>query len=154
MNQKPLPIEWVERIFMRLHGRFGNTFFDKYRIGQLNDNGDDIGVENAKQVWAEELAGMTVERIAEALKCSYEYAPSCDDFKANCVIRAQVQDYKAIEKKIDYEAGKEFASNVVDFIEKKKTTQKDYKQWARDILANPSIYPDYSVKCAREALSA
>ena len=42
-----LPAEWIERIFMRLHGRFGNTFLEKFRIGKLNDSGEDIGIANA-----------------------------------------------------------------------------------------------------------
>ena len=60
-----LPVEWVNRLFMRLHGRFGNGFFDKFRIGQTDRDGNDIGVENAKQVWAEELAGLDNSGIAE-----------------------------------------------------------------------------------------
>ncbi|CAB4121755.1 hypothetical protein UFOVP17_3 [uncultured Caudovirales phage] len=84
MNKQPLPLEWIERIFMRLHGRFGNNFTDKFKIGQLDINGRDIGIENAKQVWSEELAGISAERIKSALLHQYEYAPSCDQFKAQC----------------------------------------------------------------------
>lgn len=79
-----LPIEWIERIFMRLHGRFGNAFLDKFRIGSLNDKGEDIGLENAKKVWSEELANVSVERIKAGLLSSFDYPPSCDDFKAKC----------------------------------------------------------------------
>lgn len=82
--QQQLPTEWVERIFMRLHGRFGNAFFDKFRVGQLNDDGEDIGILNAKQVWAEDLAHLSPERLKKGLAASFEYAPSCDDFKAAC----------------------------------------------------------------------
>ena len=46
-----LPAEWAERIFMRLHGRFGNNFFDKFKIGQVNDAGEDVGIANAKATW-------------------------------------------------------------------------------------------------------
>jgi len=51
-----LPTEWVDRIFMRLHG----------------------------QVWAEELAGISPNRIKNALLHNYDYAPSCDQFKDQC----------------------------------------------------------------------
>ena len=78
-----LPIEWVDRIFMRLHGRFGNSFTDKFKLGQIVD-GVDIGIANAKQVWAEELAGISPNRIKNALLHNYDYAPSCDQFKAQC----------------------------------------------------------------------
>lgn len=82
--QKQLPPEWIERIFMRLHGRFGNAFFDKFRVGQLNDAGEDLGVLNAKQVWAEDLAHLSVDRLKKGMSASFEYAPSCDDFKRAC----------------------------------------------------------------------
>ena len=101
MNKHPLPIDWIERIFMRLHGRFGNNFTDKFKIGQIDKNGRDIGIENAKQVWSEELAGISPDRIKTALLHQYEYAPSCDQFKAQCKSTTQAHtDFLAIEKKI------------------------------------------------------
>ena len=36
---QPLAAAWVERIFMRLHGRFGNPFLDKFRAGQIAQDG-------------------------------------------------------------------------------------------------------------------
>lgn len=83
MPSNPLPPEWVEKIFMRLHGRFGNPFLAKYRVGQVDEStGEDIGVLNAKHVWAEELAHLTPERIGKALVAKYESmnGPSADDF--------------------------------------------------------------------------
>jgi hypothetical protein len=82
--QKQLQPEWIERIFMRLHGRFGNTFLDKFRVGQLNNQGEDIGVLNAKQVWAEDLGHLSAERLSKGLATNFEYPPSCDDFKRAC----------------------------------------------------------------------
>jgi hypothetical protein len=84
MNKQPLPLEWIERIFSRLHGRFGNSFTDKFKMGQYDANGNDIGLLNAKHVWSEELAGISPERIKNGLLATYEYAPSCDQFKAQC----------------------------------------------------------------------
>lgn len=83
-SRDPLPASWVERIFQRLHGRFGNQFFDKFRAGQLNARGDDVGIENAKQVWAEELAGMTPDEIKRGLGTAFKFAPACDEFRAAC----------------------------------------------------------------------
>lgn len=84
MNKQPLPLEWIERIFSRLHGRFGNSFTDKFKMGQYDAHGNDIGLLNAKHVWSEELAGISPERIKNGLLATYEYAPSCDQFKAQC----------------------------------------------------------------------
>lgn len=83
MQRKTLPPDWIEKIFMRLHGRFGNPFLAKYRIGQVDqESGEDVGVMNAKLVWAEELAHLTPERISKALVAKYESmnGPSADDF--------------------------------------------------------------------------
>ena len=81
-TSKVLPAEWVDRIFVRLHGRFGNMFFDKYRLGQISQAGEDIGIENAKLVWGEELGALNVEQITRALSTSYKFPPSCDEFKS------------------------------------------------------------------------
>lgn len=69
---------------MRLHGRFGNQFFDKFRVGKRNSNGDDVGIENAKQVWADELSGYSVNEIKLGLEHQFTFPPSCDEFKTAC----------------------------------------------------------------------
>ena len=102
-----LPDDWIDRIFMRLHGRFGNNFTDKFKLGQIID-GMDIGIANAKQVWAEELAGISGDRIKVALEHNYEYAPSCDQFKAQCKSSAEShKDFVAIGKKFTQEQKEE-----------------------------------------------
>lgn len=99
MSHKQLPIEWVERIFQRLHGRFGSEFTNKYKIGDLDNQGRDIGLENAKQVWAEELGNLGTERIAQGLRCNFQRAPSCDEFKRACVpVIAAHQDFIQLPK--------------------------------------------------------
>lgn len=149
-----LPIEWVTRIFMRLHGRFGNMFFDKFRIGELSATGQDIGIENAKIVWSEELAGISPERIKNALNTTFDYPPSCDDFKAAC--RSTPEAHKDFIKLPAPVISEE------DFLKNKKKLQEltsqlkpteDYKKWARNILANPAKLPDISIRFAKEALS-
>lgn len=75
---------WAEKIFMRLHGRFGNQFFDKFRVGKLSSSGDDVGVENAKQVWASELSGYAANELKRGLEQQFSYPPSCDEFKSAC----------------------------------------------------------------------
>jgi hypothetical protein len=154
MKSEPLPINWVTKIFMQLHGRFGNTFFDKYRIGTLNESGQDMGIENAKQVWAQELAGTSPERISMALMASYDYPPSCDDFKMNCAIKAQQPIYTALPAPNNKETNKAFADNVVKFISEHTAPKADYKAWAKRILANPQNFPDSSLTAAKEAMKA
>jgi len=150
MNVQPLQPEWVERIFMRLHGRFGNTFFNKFKIGTLNANGEDAGIVNAKATWAHELAGITPERLKAGLDAQYDRAPDCDLFKANCYVRHQVADYKALPAPMDLEANKLNAEKVQSFVAERMKNKTDYRAWIKPILANPKAYPDISLKFAKE----
>ena len=80
----PLPSNWVEEIFRRFHGRFGNRFFAEFALGRVGKNGQDEGIENAKKVWGEELAGFTPEEIKRGLSAQYPFMPDCDKFKIAC----------------------------------------------------------------------
>lgn len=84
MQAHPLPVAWVERIFERLHGRFGAPFLGKWASGQVGADGLDRGVENAKRVWASELTGYTTDELKRGLSASYGFPPSLDEFRAAC----------------------------------------------------------------------
>lgn len=156
MNNEPLQPRWVERIFMELHGRFGNVFLDKFRIGELNDDEKDIGIENAKLTWGKRLAGMSGERIKAAIDADYDYAPSCDDFKSKCVTPRHIEDYKALSAPVDREASKQYAANVVSFVAEKVKDKTNYKSWAEDLISGKKIsdQPDLAIQMARSALAA
>jgi hypothetical protein len=146
-----LPAEWVERIFMRLHGRFGNNFFDKFKIGQLNDAGEDVGIANARATWSLELAGVSAERIKAGLDAKYQYAPNCDEFLKNCVT-SNIHDFKALPAPVSYEDNKVHADKLALFIHERLKPQTDYHAWAKRILRNPQNFPDTSVEAARNVL--
>ncbi|WP_293005847.1 hypothetical protein [Nitrosomonas sp.] len=80
----PLPSSWIDEIFKRFHGRFGNRFFAEYSLGRVGADGQDQGITNAKNVWADELAGFTPEEIKRGLSAQYEFLPDCDKFKLAC----------------------------------------------------------------------
>lgn len=144
-----LPSEWIDRIFMRLHGRFGNNFIDKYKTGQKDEYGNDLGIINAKHVWSEELAGISADKIKNALLHSYDYAPSCDQFKAQCKATTQQSFTVALPKpKISDEQLADIHEKISAFTSGKR----DYKLWAKKIIADPSKYPDISLRYAKEAL--
>lgn len=148
----PLPSEWIDRIFFRLHGRFGNNFLDKFKIGQIDESGIDIGLINAKQVWAEELAEMSAEKIKNALMHNYDYAPSCDQFKAQCKLQTQMpehKDYKALPKP---KMTEDQLNQIHDKLSAFTSNKRDMKAWAKRIVDNPSMYPDISLRFAKEAL--
>ena len=84
MNKKILPASWVDRIFLRLDGVYGSEFTGKY--SKNDENGFDLGLANAKQVWAEELGGFAdnPEAFAYALDHLPERAPNVIRFRDLC----------------------------------------------------------------------
>lgn len=81
---QPLPRAWVDRIFSRLQGVYGREFSGQYSTGLVD--GIDHGLENAKQVWAEELAGFqeNPQAIAYALETLPDKAPNAIRFRDAC----------------------------------------------------------------------
>lgn len=80
---KLLP-EWIDRIFARLQGVYGTQFTGKFsRV----ESGVDVGLLNAKEVWAEELGGFAdkPEAIAFALKnLPSDFCPNAIEFRDLC----------------------------------------------------------------------
>jgi hypothetical protein len=62
--------------------------------------------------------------------------------------------YAQISKTIDYAGNQKHAEEVKQAIEKMTKPNRDYKDWARKIIANPKNYPDISLRYAKEALNA
>lgn len=152
-NSNDLPIEWIERIFMRLHGRFGNQFYDKFRISQFNDKGEDIGIENAKQTWCSELAGISADRIAIAIKAVYQYPPSCDEFKQVCLssVLSKESDFKALPKPVVDEEILQAGLDRMNKIVKDNARNSSFTAWIFKILDNPKNYSQISFDTAIEA---
>ncbi|MBL0011307.1 MAG: hypothetical protein IPP22_10560 [Nitrosomonas sp.] len=109
----PLPSNWVDEIFKRFHGRFGNRFFAEYSTGKLNRDGEDVGVVNARNVWAEELAGFTPEEIKRGMSVQYPFMPDCDKFKLACrpTIDYEQAHIEAVEQMQQRKTGKDEWSN-------------------------------------------
>lgn len=83
--QKMLPLAWVDRIFMRLQGVYGREFTAQFSVIDPT-TGMDVGIENAKQVWSEELGSFTdwPEAISYALKNLPERSPNVIRFRELC----------------------------------------------------------------------
>jgi hypothetical protein len=155
-SSNDLPLVWVERIFQRLHGRFGNPFLDKFRTGQADVNGNDIGIENAKRIWSEELAGISAERLKTALEASYDYPPSCDEFKQACRSRPEshVDLPKLPKPEIEPEQLEKRRSEVRTVAEAMKAKHPS-REWAQRILSRREAgekLPNIAVEFAQEAI--
>lgn len=78
----------VKRLFMVLHGWYGNQFLAKFATGELDDQGKDRGIKSARMVWASELAKFDAETImAAASRCKEDhqkFPPSLPEFLALC----------------------------------------------------------------------
>jgi hypothetical protein len=85
MAMKSLPADWVDRIFARLQGAYGREFTGQFSMIDQS-TGIDIGIENAKVVWGEELAMFAdnAEAIAYGLKSLPEKAPNVLRFRETC----------------------------------------------------------------------
>jgi hypothetical protein len=81
----------VKRVFMVLHGFYGNLFLSKFSTGAV-ENGEDQGIANARRIWAHGLSVFDAETIKSALRACQErhseYPPSLPQFVALCAAKA------------------------------------------------------------------
>ncbi len=126
-----LPMSWIDKIFHRLLGVYGAQFKAKFSVVE---NGVDVGLMNAKEVWSEELATFVgfPESIAYALKnLPSERAPNAIEFRELCR-RAPRKEVPAIEYKPtteDHERAIKAAESAVAALKPKLSDGID-KHWA------------------------
>ena len=120
-----LPIAWVDRMFARLQGIYGREFTSQFSV--IDANGNDVGMANAKQVWAEELAGFVdkPEAIAFVLKNLPDRVPNAIKFRDMC--------RQAPAKTIDLQLGYEK-------IEIDEKTAKENLEKIRQMIGSNNIY--------------
>jgi len=69
------------------------------------------------------------------------------------LLKPKEEFYKALPRPVPNEISKQQSEKIVEMVKEIKPV-KDYKKWARDILANPKGLPDISIRFAKEALNA
>lgn len=159
LKRQPLPDSWVERIFDRMQGLYGSLWLDRWRSGEMVEQGGmrfDRGLLLAKATWAEELAGFAdqAERIGRALEaCRHRnLPPTLPEFLDFCR-QAHIDAPKALPApEIPVDVRRARAAELEAASKKIANKKDDGRQWARDILKNPKQFPHISVKFAREAL--
>lgn len=152
---KPQPNDQphVRKLFMLLHGAYGNPFIAKFSSGERDADGKDKGIRSAMMVWGHGLldfAPDVVEAAAKRYTMLYpEFPPNLPQFEAVCrsmVPRktfAEEQGLKALPAPTQSRA--DVALDVVG----------DGRDWARRILAGVDAGDRRSptvVRFAREAL--
>lgn len=120
-----LPIAWVDRMFARLQGIYGREFTSQFSV--IDANGNDVGMANAKQVWAEELAGFVdkPEAIAFVLKNLPDRVPNAIKFRDMC--------RQAPTKTVDLQLGYQ----KLDVDDK---TAKENLEKIREMIKNNNIF--------------
>lgn len=128
-QNQPLPSAWVEKIFARMQGVYGREFTGQFSTGIVN--GIDAGLENAKGVWAEELAGFAKwpEAIGYALEHLPERVPNCIKFKELCRNAPRPEPMK-LEHKLtaeQMEANKKRVKELIAGLNKTMATKGESK---------------------------
>lgn len=88
----------VRRLFMLLHGQYGNLLLSKFSTGEVDAQGKDRGMKSAQIVWASDLAKYDSEIIrAAAERCKIDhpqYPPTLGQFSAICRAMSPVKTYR------------------------------------------------------------
>ncbi|MBV7457335.1 hypothetical protein KW843_22835 [Acidovorax sp. sif1233] len=135
----------VRKLFLVLHGKYGNVFAGKFATGELNEAGKDKGVLAALRVWSAALAkypGPIIELAAERLKATHpEYPPSLPQFEKLCDAAMPRQTVAELE------GWKRLPAPEVMPVDVQVEPRCDGKDWARRIVAR-AVAGDRSVSCA------
>lgn len=89
MSAEPkLAIEHVRTLFAKLHAMYGNAALDRYRTGQTDRSGADLGVLAAQRQWHQRLQEFAPAVLIRALgQCEVRhktYAPTLPEFVDIC----------------------------------------------------------------------
>lgn len=145
----------VRKLFMLLHGSYGNLFISKFSTGEKDAQGRDKGIRAAMKVWESKLAQYSadvVETAAGRMTAAHaEYPPNLPQFEVLCIAAMPRQTY-AEENNLPRLPAPTPAAPVelVDF-----KPRGDMKDWARRLLARHDageVLKPIQLRFAREAL--
>ena len=91
-----------------------------------------------------------VEKAFDTWLINQTELPTINDIIKLC--RHKVTIFARLPSPLAQADNRRHAKEVIDFVSKNIKPQTDMQNWARKIIANPSYYPDISLKYAREAL--
>lgn len=105
--------------------------------------------------WYDKLVAYDFDVVSNAFDQwikSQDKLPTVNEIVKLC--KPKVTIYARLPSPLAVESNKQHAAEVTAYIKENIKPQKDFKAWARKIIANPKKYPDISFKLATEALSA
>jgi hypothetical protein len=139
----------IDRLFKRLSATYGAAWDRSLGESPIND---------VKTVWAHELSvyANSLHRIAWALENLPERCPNVIEFKKLCYSAPSPEALQLPEPKANPARVAAELAKLAPLREKLSApvAQKDYKQWARVILANPEGRSPAAIQMAKNALEA
>jgi len=142
-----------------MQGFYGSLWVDRWRSGELDGQGRDRGLLNAKATWSAELGGFAEqpERLTRALEACRHRAlsPTLPEFLDLCRQAAPTPAPALPAPKVDSETARARAAQVkagADAMAHRAGF--NHRAWARKILENPKAHPCVSVKFAQEAMKS
>lgn len=145
----------IRKLFILLHGSYGNLFISKFSTGEKDAQGRDKGIRAAMKVWESKLAQYSadvVETAAGRMTAAHaEYPPNLPQFEVLCIAAMPRQTY-AEENNLPRLPAPTPAAPVelVDF-----KPRGDMKDWARRLLARHDageVLKPIQLRFAREAM--
>ena len=136
--RQPLKRSWVRKLFAELQGNYGTRFLDMWRSGQADTNGDDVGLQNAMDMWAEKLAGFrerpdAIRRVLDTLP---KHPPTLPEFVELCRQSCPKQDHKALPApNISAEEIAARKAEAEDMARQVLAPKVDHKAWAQKLRA-------------------
>jgi hypothetical protein len=138
-----LPDDWVSRVFLRLEGRYGSLFLDRWK-------GCDLA--NVKATWAEELAGFAdkPECIGYALQslADQQFPPTLPEFLAACRRAPVAVKQPALPFKADSEKAVAATRRLMQHLQG-NGQEVDSLHWAR--CPKSQIALDYVIDGAKKS---
>lgn len=144
----------IRKLFLLLHGSYGNLFTSKFATGERDANGKDKGIRAAMMVWEAALAKYppdVIESAASRLttECP-EFPPNLPQFEAICKAVMPRKTYAEEQGLVRLPPPQKQSIGQVEY-----EVKNDGKDWARRIMArheagerlNPT-----TLRFAREAL--
>ena len=146
MQSKPLPDSWIKSLLDRMAAMYGEKFVRQW---------EKTDPSAMREMWANALGRYDGEQIKWALLHlvgNNPFPPTLPEFVILCrqAPRSEIPSLPA--PVVPQEVARARAAEIEAASRKIAAKPQDFRKWARDILANPRVFPPYSVKCAQEAM--
>lgn len=148
MQSNRLPDSWVESLLDRMAAMYGEKFVRQWE--RTNPSA-------MRDMWAESLGQFDGERIKWALLhlvSNNPFPPTLPEFVMLCRQAPRPEAPALPAPIVPKSVAQQRAEELAQASEKIASAKKDYKLWAREVLANPRVFPPISEKFARMALGS